>query len=63
MDDAFPTLIRYTGLVFTVVLITSTIVLAVTGGIESAAALSPGYVAAAGLILYKTVHNSAKEGE
>ncbi len=55
LDEAFPTVIRYTGLVLTVVLVVFTI----RGrGVDLAA----GYVAAAGMILYKTVHNGAKEG-
>lgn len=53
-DDAFPTVIRYTGLILTVVLVVFTI----RGrGVDLAA----GYVAAAGMVLYKTVRDGAKE--
>lgn len=52
-DDAFPTLVRYAGLVLTVVLVSFTI----RGhGVDLAA----GYVAAAGMMLYKTVYDAAK---
>jgi len=55
-DKAFPTLVRYTGLVSTVVLIGFSL-----AGYYAQAA--PGFVAAAGMILYKTVHDSAKDEE
>ena len=61
-EDAFPTVIRYVGLGMTVVLITATIIISVTSGIAAAAALAPGYVAAAGMILYKSVHDGARGG-
>lgn len=55
LDDAHPTVVRYTGLVLTVVLVIFTI----RGhGVDLAA----GYVAATGLLLYKTFHDGAKGG-
>jgi hypothetical protein len=53
MDKAFPTLVRYAGLVTTLVLIGFSLAgYAVQAG--------PGFVAAGGMILYKTVHEAAK---
>ena len=53
LDDALPTLVRYVGLILTVVL---TIAL-VLGHTE----VTPGFVPAAGLLLFKTVKDAAKE--
>lgn len=53
LDQWLPTLARYTGLALTVVL-TVAIVL---GHTEAA----PGFVPAAGLLLYKTVKSAAEE--
>lgn len=54
LDDYFPTIVRYTGVVLTVVLVIATI----RGhGVDLAA----GYVAAAGMILYKTVRDASGE--
>jgi len=50
-DDALPTIVRYVGLVLTVVL-TFALVLGHTE-------VTPGFVPAAGLLLYKTVKNAA----
>lgn len=55
VDDALPTLTRYTGLVVTVVLIVLT---ALGHGLE----VAPAWPAAAGLLLYKGVHNAGKNG-
>jgi hypothetical protein len=52
-EEWFPTFVRYTGLITTVVLIGFSL-----GGYATEAA--PGFVAAAGMILYKTIHSSAK---
>jgi general stress protein CsbA len=54
LDYAFPTIVRYVGLVTTLVLIGFSI-----AGyyIETA----PGFVASAGMILYKTVNNAAQD--
>lgn len=54
MDDALPTLVRYTGLVLTVILIGFSL----AGYYVQAA---PGFLAAAGMLVYKTVKNAAKE--
>lgn len=51
-DAAFPTLVRYAGLVSTLVLIGA----CVAGHAVEAA---PGFVAAGGMIFYKTVHDAA----
>lgn len=56
LDDAFPTVIRYTGLCLSVILVIFTIL---GNGLDLAA----GYVAAAGMILYKSVRDAAKDGE
>jgi hypothetical protein len=53
LDAAFPTIVRYTGLGLTVVLVGFSL-----AGFYAEAA--PGFVAAAGMILYKTVHDAAK---
>lgn len=53
MDYAFPTIVRYVGLICTVILIGFSL-----AGFATQAA--PGFVAAAGMILYKTVHNAAR---
>lgn len=53
LDLAFPTIVRYIGLLTTLILIGFSIAGYVT---ETA----PGFVAAAGMILYKTVHNASK---
>ena len=50
-DDALPTIVRYVGLVLTVVL---TVAL-VLGHTE----VTPGFVPAAGLLLFKTVKDAA----
>ncbi len=55
LDDAFPTIVRYSGVLLTVVLVFASIF---GHGIELAA----GYVAAAGMILYKTVREAASNG-
>lgn len=52
-DTAFPVIIRYTGLVTTLVLIG----FSVAGYYVETA---PGFVAAGGMILYKTVNDAAK---
>ena len=53
LDDALPTLVRYVGLLLTV-LLTFALVLGHTE-------VTPGFVPAAGLLLYKTVKNAAAE--
>lgn len=55
LDDAFPTIVRYTGLVLTVVLVIGTF-------LGYGTQLAAGYVAAGGMILYKTVRNAAQNG-
>lgn len=55
-DLAFPTLVRYVGLITTVVLIG----FCLAGYAVQAA---PGFVAAAGMLLYKTVHDAANKQE
>jgi hypothetical protein len=52
-DDAFPVIIRYTGLLTTLVLIG----FSVAGYYVETA---PGFVAAGGMILYKTVNDAAQ---
>lgn len=54
-DAALPTLARYTGLVLTVVLTVALLL-----GVDYAQ-VAPGFVPAAGLLLYKTVKSAAKE--
>ena len=56
LDAAFPTLVRYTGLTLTVILIGFSL----AGYYVQAA---PGFVAAGGMILYKTVRNAAATDE
>ena len=53
LDQAFPTLVRYCGLITTLILIGFCL-----AGYAIQAA--PGFAAAAGMILYKTVHDAAK---
>lgn len=53
-DEAFPILVRYAGLLSTLILIGFCL-----AGYYTRAA--PGFVAAAGMILYKTVRDAAKE--
>jgi hypothetical protein len=53
MEEAFPTLVRYAGLISTLVLIGFSLA-------GYAVQAAPGFVAAAGMLLYKTVHNAAK---
>lgn len=55
LDDAFPTVVRYCGVVLTIALVCASIL---GHGVELAA----GYVAAAGMILYKTVKGAASNG-
>ena len=55
LDAAFPTIVRYVGLVLMVVLVIASIL---GYGLELAA----GYVAASGMILYKTVKQAAENG-
>lgn len=52
LDDAFPTIVRYSGFVLTVVLT----MLLVFGY-----PVSPGFVPAAGMIFYKTVRDAASD--
>ncbi len=52
-DDALPTIVRYVGLGLTILL---TVAL-VLGHTE----VTPGFVPAAGLLLFKTVKNAAEE--
>lgn len=54
MDKAFPILVRYVGLATTLVLIG----FCLAGYYVQAA---PGFVAAAGMLLYKTVHDAADD--
>lgn len=54
-DHAFPTLVRYVGLITTLVLIGFSL-----AGFAVQAA--PGFVAAGGMILYKTVRDAAESG-
>ena len=56
LDDWLPTLIRYSGWLLTLTLVG----FALAGFYVEAA---PGFVAAAGMILYKTVHDAAKKAE
>lgn len=53
LDYAFPTLVRYAGLVTTLVLIGFSLA-------GYAVQAAPGFVAAGGMILYKTVNDAAK---
>lgn len=54
-DDALPTVTRYVGLGVTIVLIVFT---ALGHGLE----VAPAWPAAAGLLLYKGVHDAARNG-
>lgn len=56
LDLAFPTIVRYVGLITTLVLIGFSL-----AGFAVQAA--PGFVAAGGMLLYKTVHNAARRAE
>jgi hypothetical protein len=56
LDDAFPTIVRYTGLVLTVLLVFA----GVLG--YGLSVIAPGFVAATGMILYKTVKGAAEDG-
>jgi hypothetical protein len=55
LDDAFPTVVRYAGVLLTFILVAASIL---GHGLELAA----GYVAAAGMVLYKTVRGAAENG-
>lgn len=55
LDRCFPTLVRYTGWALTIGLVAAAVL-----GIP-ASQLAAGFVAAAGMILYKAVANAAKE--
>lgn len=55
LDEIFPTVVRYLGVVLTIVLIVASLF-----GNNSYAA---GFVAAAGMILYKTVAQAARDNE
>lgn len=56
IDKAFPTIVRYAGLITTLVLVG----FCLAGFYVQAA---PGFVAAASMLLYKTVRNAAQESE
>lgn len=56
LDLAFPTIVRYVGLITTIILIGFSL----AGFVAEAA---PGFVAAAGMILYKTVHEASKDAD
>ncbi len=56
LDSALPTIARYTGLVLTVALI-------VAGFFVGFVAVSPGFVPATGLLLYRTVANAARSSD
>lgn len=53
-DDIFPTLVRYSGLLLTFILVG----FCLAGRYVEAA---PGFVAAAGMLLYKSVHDAARK--
>jgi hypothetical protein len=55
LDYWFPTLVRYTGWVLMVVMVVAAI-------IQKGVDYPSGFVAAAGMILYKTVVNAVKNG-
>lgn len=55
-DRAFPTIVRYAGLISTLVLIGFCL-----AGYALQAA--PGFIPAGSMILYKSVHSAAKESE
>lgn len=54
-DEWFPIVVRYVGVALTIILVVASIL---GHGVELAA----GYVAAAGMILYKTVREAARNG-
>lgn len=54
LDDAYPTVVRYCGLVLTLVLVGFSL----AGYYVQAA---PGFVAAGGMVLFKTVRDAARE--
>lgn len=54
LDYAFPTLVRYAGLISTLVLIGFSLA-------GYAVQAAPGFVASGGMILYKTVHDAASD--
>lgn len=55
-DLVFPTLVRYVGLITTLILIGFSL-----AGFAIQAA--PGFVAAGGMLLYKTVHDAVKRAD
>lgn len=55
LDNALPTLARYTGLALTIAL-TAALILGHTE-------VTPGFVPAAGLLLYKSVRDAAQNGD
>lgn len=55
LDEIFPTVVRYVGVLLTIVLTVAEIL----GNHD----YSAGYVAAAGMILYKTVAGAARESD
>lgn len=55
LDDAFPTIVRYTGLALTLVLVGA----GMFG--YGLSVIAPGFVAATGMVLYKTVKGAATE--
>jgi hypothetical protein len=55
LEYTFPTLVRYVGLLTTLVLIGFSLA-------GYAVQAAPGFVAAAGMLLYKTVHKAAQNG-
>lgn len=56
LDYTFPTLVRYVGLLTTLVLIGFSLA-------GYAVQAAPGFVAAGGMLLYKTVHDAAKSSD
>lgn len=52
LDDALPTLIRYTGWIASIALLVATM-------LGHALEVAPGWPAATGMVLYKTVKNAA----
>ena len=55
LDDWLPTIARYAGLLLTLIL-TGALILGHTE-------VTPGFIPAAGLLLYKTVKNAAANGD
>lgn len=53
LEDAFPTIVHYTGLVLSVVLVIACLL----GYYVQAA---PGFAVAGGMLLYRSVHNAAQ---